>query len=83
MELPFAPPTSAEGYFIVPSGIRPTLQKTRIEVCPFYHQYISISIFNCFSVCPFKYLVLFWSGPLLGCTRHEAFPTTSSDISFS
>ena len=38
MELPFAPPTSAEGFFIVPSGIRPTLQKTRIEVCPFYHQ---------------------------------------------
>lgn len=32
MELPFAPPSSAEGHFIVPSGIRPTLQKTRMEV---------------------------------------------------
>ena len=57
MELPFAPPTSAEQFFIVPSGIRPTLQKTRIEVCPFYHQYLSM--FNYFSISPFKYLVLF------------------------
>lgn len=59
MELPFAPPTSAEGFFIVPSGIRPTLQKTRIEVCPFYHQYLSISIFNYFLFLHLKILFCF------------------------
>jgi hypothetical protein len=32
MELPFAPPTAAEGHFTVPSGIRPTLQRTRMEI---------------------------------------------------
>ena len=37
VDLPFAPPTSDEGHFLVPSGIRPTLQKTRIEV--FYFIY--------------------------------------------
>ena len=33
MDLPFAPPQAPDGkYQMVPSGIRPVLQKTRIEV---------------------------------------------------
>ena len=42
MELPFAPPTAElpDKHFIVPSGIRPILQKTRMEVhtCCMYSQ---------------------------------------------
>ena len=35
-ELPFTPPTASppHTHYIVPSGIRPILQRTRVEVCP-------------------------------------------------
>ena len=34
MEVPFTPPFAPDSnHYMVPSGIRPVLQKTRIEVC--------------------------------------------------
>jgi hypothetical protein len=37
-EMPFAPPKASlpHTHYLVPSGIRPVLQKTRIEVCTMY-----------------------------------------------
>ncbi len=42
--MPFEPPKDpTERYYIVPSGIRPTLQKTRLEV----HVHVTKLIMSC------------------------------------
>ena len=67
-----APPKSPNGkYFIVPTGIRPVLQKTRIEVsytCTHTHTRVHCSI------------GYYRSGSMLGCERHETLPVTESRL---
>lgn len=77
-ELPFTPPKASppHTHYIVPSGIRPVLQKHRIEVrCYKCIQKLTVS-----NVCLYP---LYSLGALLGCKRYEKVPTAHCDFSTS